>query len=87
MSWDFWVETTEDLIMTTHEYAKLLLEGEDLPLVVYIEQEEISKPVTSLPNKVYHEKRKTILETVYEEEIIPFGMVKENMTPVLEISV
>lgn len=73
--------------MTAHEYAKLLLEGEDLPLVFYLEQEEISKPVTSLPSKVYHEKGKTILETVYEDEVISFGMVKEYMVPVLEISV
>ena len=70
--------------MTSHEFAKQLLEGDDLPLVVYIESREESAEVCEMPQKLVRQVHTK--DTYYMEEVEQFGLDKETLEPVLEIS-
>lgn len=70
--------------MTSHEFARQLLEGEDLPLVVYFSHSECSVEVHGTPCKLMREKNTE--DTYYLEEVEKFGLDVETLEPVLEIS-
>lgn len=53
--------------MTSHEFAKQLLEGEDLPLAVYIESREESTEVCEMPQKLMRQVHTK--DTYYMEEV------------------
>ena len=71
--------------MTSHELAKKLLEGEDLPLMLWIDDgSDISTELRSIPVMMYRLNGED--ETIFEHEL-GYWKDKGTVEPVLEFQV
>lgn len=70
--------------MTSHEYAKMLLDLEDLPMMIYKESDE-SSTYLDKPYKVYTGRNFARADTIFENEVEEFGHSWEDVQPVGEV--
>ena len=72
--------------MTSHELAKLLLEGEDLPVVVWRDDgSDESLEIKDLPVKMYRFIGTD--DTIFAHELAEWKLGSEETQPVLEFQV